>query len=86
MDIRVSNQKLADRIDISKVIGNTIINNGKLPIARCSGTVAIRQVVDYELAGKGRIGSCGVQCLDILQVCPHQWHLGGSISVQQLVT
>jgi hypothetical protein len=83
MDIRVSNQELADRIDVSEVISNTIICNGIFSIAGCSGAVAIRQVVHYELASIGRFCSCGVQGLDRLQISPHQWHLGGGISIEQ---
>jgi len=56
-DVRVSNEILADAVDVGLVVGSTAVGNGPFAVGSGSSAVTVGKVVDNEVSGLGGVGT-----------------------------
>jgi hypothetical protein len=71
----------SDRINVSLVLGKTIVCNGQLSVGRKGGTVTVGQIVDYECTDNLGLYTSSILLLDVSEIGFHGRHFGGSITI-----
>jgi hypothetical protein len=70
----------SDRINVSLVLGKTVVCNSQFSVGRKSGTITVGQIVDDECTNDLGLCTSSILLLDVSEISLDGRHFGGGIT------